>query len=82
MHEKTEVNNVGEQDPLENVDLARRQALRSLLVGTVIAVPVVASFSIRGLGIKQAYAQTTGAPVCYTPSNGKQATPCKSNSTI
>lgn len=41
---------------LEGVDVTRRQALRRLVTGAAYVIPIVASFSIEGLGIKAAYA--------------------------
>lgn len=41
---------------LEGVDVTRRQALRRVVIGAAYIVPIVASFSVEGLGIKAAYA--------------------------
>jgi hypothetical protein len=51
---------------LDGVDPARRELLKKLIFGAAVAVPVVASFSIRGLGLKQVYAQAA-TKVCVTP---------------
>lgn len=65
--EGTPVSNEGlVEESLEGVDLARRELLRKLIYGAAVAVPVVTSFSIGGLGLKSVYAQTA-TKVCVTP---------------
>lgn len=54
------------EQSLGSVDPARRELLKKLIAGAAVAVPVVASFSIGGLGLKSVYAQVA-TKVCVTP---------------
>ena len=42
---------------LENVDEAKRSSLRKIIIGSAFAIPVIASFTMSGLGVSEAQAQ-------------------------
>lgn len=57
---------------LDNVDESKRSSLRKLILGSAFAVPIIASFSLSGLGTAEAKSYTnnqTGKSGCGT---GKQ----------
>ncbi len=41
---------------LESVDEGKRASLKKILLGSAFAIPVVASFTMSGLGVNEAYA--------------------------
>jgi hypothetical protein len=41
---------------LESVDEGRRASLKKIILGAAFAVPVIASFTMSGLGVNEAYA--------------------------
>jgi hypothetical protein len=43
---------------LETVDEGRRASLKKILLGSAFAIPVIASFTMSGLGVNEAYAGT------------------------
>ena len=48
---------------MENVDEGRRASLKKILLGSAFAIPVIASFTMSGLGVGEAHAglkNTTG----------------------
>ena len=58
---------------LESVDESKRSSLKKLILGSAFAVPIIASFSLSGLGTAEAGAHTgnqTGKPGCKP---GKQS---------
>ena len=44
---------------LESVDEGRRASLKKILLGSAFAIPVIASFTMSGLGVNEAYAGTS-----------------------
>ena len=44
---------------LENVDEGRRASLKKILLGSAFAIPVIASFTMSGLGVNEAHAGTS-----------------------
>jgi hypothetical protein len=46
---------------LEGVDEGRRASLKKILLGTAFAIPVIASFTMSGLGVNEAYAGCSNA---------------------
>jgi hypothetical protein len=44
---------------LEKVDESKRSTLKKLILGSAFAVPVIASFTMSGLGVNQAHAGVT-----------------------
>jgi hypothetical protein len=45
-------------DTLQKVDPAKRDFVKALVIGTAFVVPTVASFSMKGISIYQAHAQS------------------------
>jgi len=57
---------------LEKVDEAKRSSLRKIIIGSAFAIPVIASFTMSGLGVTEAYAGVTqnttkGLKKCQPP---------------
>jgi len=50
---------------LENVDEGRRASLKKILLGSAFAIPVIASFTMTGLGVNEAYAGTSNVSTCH-----------------
>jgi len=50
---------------LENVDEGRRASLKKILLGSAFAIPVIASFTMTGLGVNEAYAGTSNVTTCH-----------------
>jgi hypothetical protein len=48
------------KDLLEKVDVKKRDFLKKLVISSVFAVPVIASFSMDGIRLKAAYGQSGG----------------------
>lgn len=66
---------------LERVDEGRRASLKKILLGSAFAVPVIASFTMSGLGVNEAYAgmsNVTGHhPPQHNPPHYHQPHPCQ-----
>jgi hypothetical protein len=45
-------------DALQKVDPAKRDFVKALIVGTAFVVPTVASFSMKGISLYEAHAQS------------------------
>jgi hypothetical protein len=62
---------------LDKVDLARRAALRKLMLGAAYAVPVVASFAMSGLQTANAFGSNcfVGNQACTVPTLSEPALP-------
>jgi hypothetical protein len=45
-------------DALQKVDPAKRDLVKALVVGTAFVVPTVASFSMKGISLYEAHAQS------------------------
>jgi len=50
-----------------NVDLAKRETLRRMVKSTAFVMPIVASFSISGLTIDKALAQSESSHLPFFP---------------
>jgi hypothetical protein len=70
---------------LERVDEGRRASLKKILLGSAFAVPVIASFTMSGLGVNEAYAGignvTTGHHPHCQPPHYHQPHPCQPGQT-
>ena len=61
---------------LEKIDESRRSALKKLILGSAFAVPVIASFSMGGLGVVEAH---VAAPNQTKPPKQECAPPHKND---
>ena len=52
---------------IEQIDVSKRSSIRKMVLGTAFVVPAVVSFSMSGLAVNEAHAQSYGSNGTVTP---------------